>query len=152
MTPFCRFALADHSRRPSCGTGFSFEPYSLQSCGLVNWNKLGTKDFSIWVHPRPNLACARRQRESNIHRSISWLTTRIQTKNNRAKKSLESTITIRATCPGRRWMAAKTNLNSEPTLTGYAAATRNKIKAVISEDRGTLAALVQRKLAISGSG
>ena len=52
----------------------------------------------------------------------------MQTKNNPAKRSLESTIPIQATCQVRPSIAAKMSMSGEPTLTGSATA-RNGCEA-----------------------
>jgi hypothetical protein len=75
---------------------------------LTNKINTGEKDFRF-------LANTRQPQRSEIHRSIPWPTTRIQTKSNRAKRSLESSITIQATCPERPFAPAKMSLRN-PTL------------------------------------
>lgn len=53
-----------------------------------------------------------------IHRSIRWSTTKIQTKSNRAKRSLVSIITIPATCLRKPSTAANLNRSNGRMLTG----------------------------------
>lgn len=50
------------------------------------------------------------------HRSITWATTRIQIRSNGVKRSLESSITIRATCPARPRVQKKASLSLKPPL------------------------------------
>jgi hypothetical protein len=94
--------------------------------------RLGT--CLIWDAPTDlHLASARRSRNQ---RSITWPTTKIQTKSNRAKRSLGSIITTRATCPEKPWIAANQSLSSERMLTGYAAVISMIKAAMIDEAIG----------------
>jgi hypothetical protein len=63
-------------------------------------------------------------------RRIPWPTTKIQNKNNPVKRNLESSITIQATCPERRSIAAKMSLSSNLTQIGWTAVTSNKVEIV----------------------
>ena len=93
-------------------------PYIKKRTNKIN---TGGKDFRF-------LANTRQPQRSEIHRSIPWPTTRIQPKSNRAKRSLESSITTQAKCPEKPSAPIKMSLNN-PTLIRYTAVISNKEKS-----------------------
>jgi hypothetical protein len=59
-----------------------------------------------------------RSTRNKVQGACRWPTIRTQTKSNRAKRSLGSTITIPATCPRKPSTVANRNPSSEQILTG----------------------------------
>ena len=87
------------------------------------------KDLSVLgcTPPLPTLASKRRSQQIKS-KEYTWPTTKILTKDNRAKKSRERCIIIQATCLERPPTVAKTILIRNPTitLTRYKTVARDK--------------------------
>src|SRR6185295_16161452 len=70
-------------------------------------------------------------------RIIPCRTTRAQTRSNRAKRSLESSITTQATCPAKKPGPVRTSPHSRPTSTEIKAVTKNKTKELTEARRSS---------------